>query len=122
MRKVFYIFVVLLSLVGCSRVQRQIGKLNSSDPAKRIDAAFQLGEMREEAVPAIPALIERLGDEGYIYMQTTPPSSRTYRKLVKIQAAETLIKITGKDFGTDYEKWQAWYDKWKAWYEKKRDK
>jgi HEAT repeat protein len=43
-------------------VRKQIESLSSDDPVKRASAACALGRMGERAAPAIPALLELLGD------------------------------------------------------------
>jgi HEAT repeat protein len=65
-----------------------------SDRSVQFSAAFALGELRDER--AIPHLIDAL-KVGY--------------RDVRDKAAEALVKITGKDFGTDYGAWHQWYEK-----------
>lgn len=49
-----------------SDVRKQIERLYSSDPIERADGAYELGEMRVEATPAIPFLVGMLGDDTVI--------------------------------------------------------
>lgn len=48
-------------------VQSELDRLRSADRSSRIQGAYQLGEMGERAAPAIPLLIETLGQrEGMV--------------------------------------------------------
>jgi hypothetical protein len=63
-----------------------------SKPSIRSGAAQVLRDFNDPTV--IETLINLLRDEN---------------SLVTIYAADSLAKLTGKDFGKDYEKWNAWW-------------
>ncbi len=71
-----------------AEVREQIEKLYSSAPAARLVAAEKLGRMSERAVPAIPFLVELLGDDTLLLGGWKGASPGT-------AAAESLGKIGG---------------------------
>ncbi|MFH0732356.1 MAG: HEAT repeat domain-containing protein [Candidatus Omnitrophota bacterium] len=68
--------------------------VEDSDNLVREECASALGQIND--AKAVPALIEAIKD-GY--------------KDVQLKALYSLKKITGQDFGRDYEKWSHWYKK-----------
>ena len=125
---IFLAFVCLLSVLASaqpkipkdqipdevpSEVKEQIQRLYSSDAVERGRAAHHLGKMRTKAAPAIPFLIDILGDEAKLRWQSrwqgvdipgraTSPGREAAKALGKIgeQAAEPLI-VTLKDENPD---------------------
>ncbi len=82
-----------LGKIGDSRaVEHLIGALQDQDIDVRSEAAKALGELK--APESIEPLIEALKDKNY---------------LVSSNASSALKKITGEDFGKDYEKWYQWW-------------
>jgi len=85
-----------------SEVRVQIEKLYSDEPAERVLAAMRLGEMGEKANPAIPFLIDILGDTQSVIIQTetkyvasTSPDREALTALVNIgkPAVQPLITV-----------------------------
>jgi HEAT repeat protein len=85
-----------------SEVRVQIEKLYSDEPAERVLAAMLLGEMGEKATPAIPFLIDVLGDTQPVIIQTetkyvasTSPDREALTALANIgkPAVQPLIAV-----------------------------
>jgi hypothetical protein len=80
---------------------------------KAYQAARDLGKKNDPI--AIPYLIEALkGDYTREILQRRFPDGEEFIGVynddsVREMASESLKKITGKDFGQDYEKWKEWY-------------
>lgn len=70
--------------------------LDDEDSRVRRDVVQILGSIGPGAVEAVPALIVALDHKEF--------------RCVNEAAAEALEKITGQDFGTDPEQWQAWWE------------
>lgn len=65
-----------------SEVKKQIERLYSSDPVERGYGAYHLGEKREQAVPAIPFLIDVLDDNTSLWwVKAVEVSAGEYRLL-----------------------------------------
>jgi HEAT repeat protein len=56
-----FLLAMSLTLAG-DEVNVLLQRLANTDPAVRREAAFALGELKEEAKPAIPALVGALTD------------------------------------------------------------
>jgi len=71
-----------------AHVRKQIERLYSLAPVERADAAVHLGQMGEQAVPAIPFLVGLLGDTTQLVGQAggaaTSPGVEAARALVRI--------------------------------------
>ncbi len=96
-------------------LMKQIVKLNSSIPQVRWFAAHDLGKLGTEAIPAIPYLIENLDDNtklrldnGMLWLEMENDQGTLTSPSLK--ASESLIILTGKNFGTDSIKWRKWWD------------
>lgn len=87
-KSMLLIFLMAFFSIGCSKIDREIKRLNDKDPAVRMEAAKELGQLKEPQ--AVEPLIAALNDEN---------------ESVRWRAAEALEKITGKDFGEDEKKW-----------------
>lgn len=74
-----------------------IAKLNDKDPHTRWSAIESLGNIKDRRV--IEALIGILKDTNNYWCSN--------------KAAETLKKLTGKDYGLNHIQWQAWWAKQK---------
>ena len=97
-------------------VKNAIENLSSEVPQKRWFAAHDLGEMKEQATPAIPHLIASLKDtkglvwhKGLLWEAFGFPYKGTPTSVAEA-ASEALNKITGKDFGKDQDQWQKWWE------------
>ena len=71
-----------------------IEELKDDDWCIRSRAALRLGEIGDKKT--VPPLIEALKDGN---------------ECVRRHAAGALKKMTGQDFGEDYDKWKTWYEK-----------
>ena len=60
----------------------------------RLEAVQALGNIHDPRV--VEALIEALREDLFS---------------IRYSASESLGKLTGQDFGLDYDKWKAWYEK-----------
>ena len=79
--------------------------LGDSEMWVRAQAAGALGDIRAQAaVKALIGLIERVAKET----PAAPQSTTSYGQDAAA-AAFALKKITGKDFGLDSQKWNAWF-------------
>lgn len=108
-------------------IRREIERLYSKHPIERAYGAYYLGGFGAEAAPAIPFLIETLGDTSplrWVPVGASRPVLRGYRVTWEVphgvgiptspgeEAAKALKKITGEDFGRSTEAWREWL-KWK---------
>ncbi len=84
------------------KVPEFISALKDNDPDVRETAAYALGELKDPR--AVEPFISALKDEN---------------SNVRRAAADALKSITGKDFGTDYEKWSKWWEENKERFRKK---
>ncbi len=90
-----------ISIHISAHVRQQIERLYSPVPAERADAAIRLGQMGEEAVPAIPFLVGMLGDNTQLVGQSevaaTSPGVEAAGALVRIgrPAVEALVAVLG---------------------------
>lgn len=106
-------------------VRKEIEGLYSSDSTERGYAAQQLGKMATLAVPAIPFLIEILGDSvafvrggaaealGKIGKPAVEPLIAALKdkdRRVREKAVWALVEITGENLGQDPIKWQRWWE------------
>lgn len=104
---------VAIGLVGCVASTPETGtiyqRLQNEDPAVRINAIIQAGERKD--TKAVPLLVGRLSDT---------------QSDVRLFAAISLRKITGKDFG-----WRAYdpadkrnhaIERWQQWIKKEYEK
>ncbi len=82
-------------------VRQQIERLYSPAPMERADAAIRLGQMGEQAVPAIPFLVGILGDSAQFVSEatdaTTSPGVEAAGALVRIgrPSVEDLVAVLG---------------------------
>ena len=72
-----------------------IEALEDENVQVRGGAAIALREIGPEAVEAVPALVQALGDE---------------ESFVRARVAGALEAITGQDFGEDAARWQQWWE------------
>jgi HEAT repeat protein len=84
-----------LGLADDDIIQGLVGALTDEEMVVRWRAAVALAEIGPDAAAAIPSLLQALDD-----------SERSVRNA----AADALAAITGEDFGTDADAWQAWWD------------
>ncbi len=78
-----------------------ISTLKDDDAGVRKASAYALGEIKDPR--AVEPLISALKDKELS---------------VRWEAADALKSITGKDFGTDYEKWSKWWEENKGRFKK----
>jgi HEAT repeat protein len=72
-------------------IKSLIEKLYSTEPAHRGKAVFELGQMRTNAIPAIPFLIGMLGDRGTVSLQDYKKNFETLP--IDKEVKNALIKI-----------------------------
>jgi HEAT repeat protein len=98
-----------------SEVKAYIKELYSSDPAKRIKAAMEIGKIGEKAKDAVPFLIGMLDDSAFVFQQSdspmrvsTSPAREAMSALISIGSAavEPLIAAL-KNENTDRRKYAA---------------
>jgi len=113
---------------GIGAIPALILVLQDPDTWVRYGAAGALGKIGPGAEEAVPALIILLEDEEFILrnrvittlgeigpgaMQAVPALIKSLLKeegIVKDSTVESLIKISGQDFGEDAAAWQQWWD------------
>lgn len=77
-----------------TNLTKEIEKLSSSNPVERARAAYNLGEMGDRAIPAIPSLIKTLDDGITLeWEQQGMPSGSGMRTCPGVEATKALIKI-----------------------------
>src|SRR5665648_1160596 len=76
-----------------AEVKAEVEGLYAPEPVKRAQAASNLGNMGEKAVPAIPVLIGMLGDSAGIELKVDPESKISHNTAPCIEAAVALGKI-----------------------------
>ena len=76
-----------------TEVKAEVEGLYAPEAVKRAQAASNLGNMGEKAVPAIPLLIGMLGDSAGIELKTDPESKISHHTSPGIEAAVALGKI-----------------------------
>jgi len=98
-------FSLMASILGMSSMScqsknskenltKEIEKLSSSNPVERARAAYNLGEMRDQAKPAIPSLIKILDDGISLeWKQQGMPAGSGTRICPGVAATKALIKI-----------------------------
>ncbi len=84
-----------LSLIGPEAVTSLVQALESSNWQTRKAAVQALGWVGPEAMEAVPTLTQLFGDENQEVRATVP---------------ETLMFITGQNFGEDAAAWQQWWE------------
>lgn len=82
--------------IGAPGVDSVITMLRYPSWTTKQSAAEVLGELKDKR--AVGPLIEVLNEKGYNVEWAWP------------RVAEALTKITGENFGTDYEKWKNWQE------------
>jgi HEAT repeat protein len=65
------------------------------DEELRLNAASELASIGRQARPAVPSLIRALTDSSPVVQEAV---------------AEALVKVTGKNFGTEVALWQQWWN------------
>jgi hypothetical protein len=82
----------------------------------RYYSACALGnDYRERAILMVPYLIESLGDDEGLSVQSGNPVNGYYevgQTTPSDCALSSLKKITDQDFGKDKKKWEDWWDSW----------
>ena len=93
-------------------IRNYIEMLNSSDARERGRAVEQLGNMGSKATPAIPYLIDVLGDNVSLEkISSDIQGTRIYYTTPSYEAQKALKLITGKDLGENTTEWQDWWNK-----------
>jgi len=96
-----------------AHVRQQIERLYSPAPQERANAAIRLGQMGEEAVPAIPFLVGMLADISQLVARgdgpETSPGLEAARALVRIgrPVVEPLVSVL-RDEDSYIQRYAAW--------------
>ena len=104
-------------------LQKKISALSDSHPGKRVRGAIELGKMGKEAAPAIPYLIENLGDGAEVKKREggmTTPGKAAAEALIDIgEAAAPALAQAAKQSGKGQQLARWTLQKIKAQYPKK---
>ena len=88
-----------------------IKRLYSANEEDCMKATKDLSAMGRRAMPAVPFLIERIGDGRLVGSLQVSRNLSTHfiGSSVGEEAVRALVNITGQDFGTDSTKWSDWW-------------